>query len=115
MDLVPHPLSDDHKYKGLGVRCKDFFHTSHFTLRIFSSPLLRQLFGAGMGALVAVVMYEGYMFVSPYVHTLFTDSAAEEQYVREETRKAKMDRVGALAAEKLEELRTSAPELFEKE
>lgn len=113
MDLIPHPLSDDHKYKGLSARCKEFFRTSHFALRTFSSPLLRQIVGAGMGALIALIAYEAFAFVSPYMDNMFThDTVAEQKAVMEETQDAKMDRVGALAAEKLNSLRTSAPEMF---
>lgn len=109
MNLVPNPLHDvHHKNSFLGTWYLKLVTSAK------QSPLLRQIFGAGVGALVALVMYEGFAFASPMVMEMFTthDIAAEKQAIEEETQDSKLDRVGALAGEKLEDLRTSAPEMF---
>ena len=103
---TPNPLHDvHHETKLLAVSLK--------LKALKESPLLRQIAGAGVGALVALVAYEGFAFASPYVAQMFThDVVAEQQAIEEETQDAKMERVGALATEKLNAMRTSAPELF---
>lgn len=91
---------------------KSIFHFSFFILRfVRSSPLARQLTGAIIGALIAVVAYEGFTFASPYVAGLFRRSDAEvQEQITEEVKEDRLDRIGALAAEKLEKYRAAAPE-----
>ncbi len=113
MDSVPNPLHDVHH------ESQNVFSKVMTKMKAMgdASPLLRQLFGAGVGALVALVIYEGFAFASPIVVDMFTthDVAAEKQAIEEETQDFKLDRVGALAGEKLDDLRTSAPEMFGQE
>lgn len=109
---TPNPLHDIHHETTNGL--------SSFVSRLSSlgksSPLTRQIVGAAGGAVAALVVYQAVVFATPFMHTLFAqDAATEAKMVREETQEAKMDRVAALAAEKLEALRTSAPEMFEGE
>jgi len=106
---TPNPLHDVHHEQGSA------FSKLKNKLKAMgdASPLLRQIAGAGIGALVALVAYEGFAFASPYVAQMFThDVVAEQQAIEEETQDAKMERIGALATEKLDAMRTSAPELF---
>ncbi len=108
---TPNPLHDiHHETNGFSS------FILHLSSLAKSSPLLRQAVGAAMGALVALVMYEGFAFATPYVQNMLAqDSATEQQAIEEETQDSKMDRVSALANEKLEALRASAPEMFEVE
>lgn len=107
---TPNPLAN---YESRIAKLLRALRHSPFAIRTFSSPLFRQITGAGMGALIALIAYEGFAFVSPYMDNMFThDTVAKQKAVMEETQEAKMDRVGALAAEKLNSLRASAPEMF---
>lgn len=109
---TPNPLHDLH-HEG-----SSFLGTWYLKLVTSAkqSPLTRQILGAAGGAVAALVVYQAVVFAAPFVHTLFAnDAATEAKVVREETQEAKMDRVAALAAEKLEALRTSAPEMFGQE
>lgn len=71
-------------------------------LSLPSSPLARQIIGAGIGALVALMMYESYNFGSDILQALLptTPVQAHEEYT-DATRDAKMDRIAAAAQEHL--------------
>lgn len=105
---IPNTVSD------LENKKKDsFLRSSLFVLRTSfgNSPLFRQLMGAIGGAVIAVLIYQGYALVSPYVMSMFgPGESAMQKQILEETRSARLDRIGAVAAEELKSMQASAPE-----
>ena len=111
---TPNPLHDVHE-QTFNFQLSTFWNAARSSplLRhgVLERPWLRQAFGAVVGAMIALVIYQGFAWVTPHMQNLFAGTQEEQQQaVTAETQEAKLDRVAAMAAEKMKGMQTAAPE-----
>ncbi len=75
-------------------------------MHILKVPFLRQILGAVGGAMIALLIYEGYAVVSPPLQAmLFKGNASSDAaQFTDETRNDRLDRIAEVAKENLSRL-----------